>query len=181
MPRLTRKEVLRRFRHHKPKNADEALRNCLVPLTYLSEGAYRRTYQIGNLPLVIKFPYCSDWYEDKPIEERNYALSNGIKHSNTEMRSLRRILRSKGKYVKLHRYMPKVYHFNPATGAVLMHKYRNPNRTTRKFNRMLERIDAEAQAVMKKWVDVDNPGNIGYDEKGRVVILDLGCFEDESC
>jgi hypothetical protein len=43
---LTRKEVIRRFQRQKPKNADEALRKCRVPLTYLAEepsGVFSRS------------------------------------------------------------------------------------------------------------------------------------------
>jgi hypothetical protein len=120
---------------------------------------------------------------DDNEEARQNGIRSGIVHSRVEMRALRRILRSRRKYKSLARYMPKIYHHNSDTGTVLMHKYRKP-KTSPRFEAVCKDIEEKIVAITKdtKWasqdgLDLDNPGNIGRDEKGNLVLLDLGCFE----
>lgn len=176
---LSVKEVVSRFRQKKPKNAEEALVKCEVPLTFLQEGAFRRAYQIGRLPLVVKFPYFTSYCST--IEAQQARLEVGINHSAIEIKARKRVLRSKKRFAPLAKYMPMIYHHNPETGVVLVHKYK-VKPYAKRFSGQCRDIEREVIKAMGdnglEGFDCDNPNNIGLDEKGNLVILDLGCFEE---
>lgn len=177
---LSVKEVVSRFRQKEPKTVEEALVLCQVPLTFIQEGAFRRAYQVGRLPLVVKIPYFTKYQTS--VEAQQSRLEVGINHSAVEVRARKRVLRSKKRFAPLHKYMPMIYHHNPTTGVVLMHKYRMEKNSGRRYEKgcEIERevIKAMGSSQPDEGFDCDNPGNIGRDEKGKWVILDLGCFEE---
>jgi len=182
---MTRKEVIRRLRKHKPKNADDLLR-AGVPLAHISSGAFRHAYKVYNLPLVVKFPYVDEPYEPG-TQDYTRSLQWSITHSFIEMKSLRRVLRSKSKFRKLRRHMPKIYHHHPPTGVILMEEYRRPDNAA--FRRKVSNIREEVARVFNvdpiggsSSIDPGDvqPGNCGVDKRGNVVILDLGLLERRS-
>lgn len=157
-----------RFRQRKPSDVEEALSKCGVTLRHLDSGAFRKTYQVGELPLVVKFP-------------RN---TSGIAHSAIEMRVHKRIKRARKRYKPLLKYMPTIYHHEPVTGVIVMRMY-TPlgwNDTNSEICHGLEEKIANAIKHTKwaaKWGLDCSPTNVGRDAKGKLVLLDLGCFEDQ--
>lgn len=182
---MTIDEVVKSFRRTRPHNVEQALAKTGVSLTYLSEGVFRRAYQIGNLPLVAKFPYFGgDDYSKfrKNNKYRDDEFAAAIHHSNIEMKALKRILRSKKKYKPVQPYMPKVYHCNAKTGVVIQHKYTAlpENKESHKLCANIEKAVVKVLGHWKTYRDFDcHTANVGKDENGNLVILDLGCFEDQ--
>ncbi len=173
----TIKQVVSRFTRYRPANADQAIRWCHVPLQYIKSGAFRHVFQIIGLPLVVKFPYCED---DQLLEDGNPdpdRIAMGVQHSKREMKALERILSSVRKYTYLHKYMPTVYYSNQRTGVIVMHKYTGlPNSS--KSNDISEAIRRDIQDIFATAGDIHSY-NLGKDERGNVVVFDLGCFGED--
>ncbi len=174
---LTTTQVVKRFTRYRPANADQALRWCRMPLQYIKSGAFRHVFQIIGLPLVVKFPYCED---DQLLEDGSPdpdRVSMGVRHSKREMKALERIQCSVRKYTQLHKYMPIVYYSNKRTGVIVMHKYiqlpNAPNSTA-----IAREVAEDICKALPGATDIHSY-NIGKDERGNVVVFDLGCFGED--
>lgn len=142
---------------------------CRVPFEYLDEGSFRRAYQVVGLPLVAKFPY-----KDGPTTK----LRTAIHHTKMEVQAVEQILQER-KFKALRQYMPKIYFFNPKTGTVLMHKYK-PLSETAKSERVCEKLGllVAASGLTAAYGFDLSTYNVGTDEAGKLVIFDLGLFND---
>lgn len=132
----------------------------------IGNGEYRTVYRIIGLPLVVKVP--------------NNTGREGRKHGTAEYRTIKRITRSTKKYVKLQRYMPKVYNFNAKTGVTLMHHYRPVSRTYRyAISGLLNSLVDLVWPYAAKGHECDIHGaNVGMSDENKPVLLDLGYFSD---
>lgn len=168
--KLTIPQVVGRFRYNKPKDIDEALHNCRVPIQYMFSGAFRDVYHIVGLPLIAKFP-----------GGQNGNIPDGVEHSTDEVRWVRRINRST-QYALLREYMPTIYYFDKTNGVVLMHKYDELS-WTKQNKKLCAELEQRMIKDLKFHHDPDSgldpdikPDNMGKDENGKIVIFDLGCF-----
>lgn len=167
---MTLEEVIRAFRKEHPATAEEALVNCFVPLSFVAEGCFRRAYQIGRLPVIVKFPY------------KQNDLESGILHTNLEMGILKRIRRSKRKFAGLHQHMPEVYYSNERTGVVLMRMYKQ-RKYSAPFAKACSALEEKIIAAFKYDSDTSldcHTGNCGFDGKGNLIVYDLGLIDQTS-
>lgn len=167
MSSLSINQVVGRFRRKKPKDVSEALHQCHVPIQYMFSGAYRDVYHIVGTPLVAKFPVELEVSDE-------YCGETGRDHSETEAKWIRRLL--KPKYRSVHKYLPKLYHFDPTNGVILMQKYREVRDTVKNRN-VCDLLGQHLIAELNLAEEPDiKPDNLGLDEDGNMVILDFGCF-----
>lgn len=171
-------KALATIREHAPKTAQE-FRKLGFRLKQIGEGAFRVCYSINALPLVIKIPksYSSSGYRE------------GRSHAIDEYKAWRRINRFK-KYIILKEYMPKIHYFDSKTGITVMQKYQllgegSTNGTEENVRRLLEKLFVYVYGGTSwGWrdygdADLDNPDNVGLDEGGNIVLLDLGLLDEK--
>lgn len=165
------KKIIKYFNDNHPVTKEVVEKSCKVKLTPVSgSGAYRRTYLVDDLPIVIKFP--------------NYS-GGSVKHSRAEIKTITKITKSKRKYLQLKRYMPELLYSNLKTGVIIMKKYK-PYDYTHDHVVIAELI---TQLVNQLWLNLPENtscdsadvcyNNIGADENGNPKLLDLGYFMQE--
>lgn len=153
--------VVRRMNKYHPKTAREFRKMCKIPLKLVGSGSYREAYRVGDLPIVVKFLLdCDD--------------CSSIEHARIEYKMYKRILQSKRKYRLIKQFMPKIHLFDSKTGVSVMKTYRLVKYEKDSKHNELDYL--VQRATGKEYCDVNNSGNLGKDEKGRLKFLDLGCF-----
>lgn len=171
---LTIRGVASRFRQATPSNVEEALIHCRVPFEFIESGAYRHAFRVPGLPLVAKFCHIESQMPDESAES---ALNDSVDHSAVEARTVNKMKRNKKRYAAILPHLPKIYYANVETGTVLMHQYKTAPETKRIDDR-IEEIVTKLQHVYDTDDNFDlNYTNVGIDEDGTIVILDLGMFE----
>jgi hypothetical protein len=100
---VTITKLLKKF---KPATTIEFARLTGYTLDELGEGEFRLVYRIHGTNLVLKFPKAPAY----------------IEHSRVEAQRCYDIMHQK-KWYLLRRYVPKVYHYEPRTGVILMKYY----------------------------------------------------------
>lgn len=165
----TRKRIERiisAFNQYHPKDGIEAEKTCNIVLKPVAEqGAYRDTYFIEGVPLVVKFP-----------------KNNGGTHSHAkaEIKAIRRLRRGKKRYKLLQKYIPETYYENLKTGVIVMRQYK-PLRS--KYDILI--ADVLEKLVSVVWPEHVEDGtdvhgsNIALDDDGHLKIIDLGYFTEE--
>jgi hypothetical protein len=161
-------KIINEIRYNNPKTIKE-LRKLGIRCKLISSGAFRNVYKILTVPLVIKFPNCDE----------------GKEHTLNEVKAVKKINRLR-KYKKLRQFMPEIYHSNSA-GVILMYMYTVLESFTYEYKQVVSGlmfIIIELIYAGEKWdEDFDvHGGNLGFDEVGNVVFVDLGYFmrkEDE--
>jgi hypothetical protein len=156
-------KVINKIRDNNPKTVKELIK-LGIKCKLISSGAFRDVYKILTVPLVIKFPTYDD----------------GKEHTLNEVKAVKKIKRLR-KYKELKRFMPEIYHSNSA-GVILMYEYKPLDGDV---------IISQLMAIIVKLIYQGEPwednfdvhsGNLGLDEDGNVVFIDLGYFmrkEDE--
>lgn len=159
-------KIVEAFNKSNPKDCMEAESACGIELTPVAEqGAYRDTYFIRGVPLVVKFP-------------NNDGGSHS--HARAEIKSIRRLRRGKKKYKLLQKYIPETYYENLKTGVIVMRRYK-PLRS--KYDILI--ADVLEKLVSVVWPEHVSDGtdvhgaNIALDDKGKLKIIDLGYFTEE--
>lgn len=82
------------------------LRAAGLKLKLLGCGAYREAFKVVNCDVVVKFPISK-------------STSQGVKHSQQEMRRIRRLRESN----TLAPFLPEVLYYDKATGVIAMRYY----------------------------------------------------------
>lgn len=160
--RLTVKQIISRCKRRKPATVEEALIRCYLPLQYLFAGSFRDVYHIVGSPLVIKIP------------NNEFGTHDSLNHSRAEVKWVKRL--NGKKYAAFHRYLPRIYYANKK-GVIVMRRYAEMENTkaSRELCRKLE--DDLKNCMNKPDAELDlRTDNMGRDDKGRPVILDLGLF-----
>lgn len=166
---MTEQEVVRQFRGKRPRTVDEMLERCGLTLRFVESGAYRKVYQVANLPLVVKLPRPGGKLEE-----------HARGHAQQEFNAYKRVLRSKTKYKELQRYMPEVLYFNWFGGVTLMRMYDEVPGDAAHRRRMndISREVAVALGEQGDWhesdLGEDKWDNYGLDRDGTLKIIDLG-------
>jgi hypothetical protein len=155
MKKLTKYDITHIIRRYEPKTMKE-FADFGLRIRYVGEGCSREVWQIIGYGLVVKIP------KDGPSAKR---------HAEQEHKAWLRIKRSKKKYKALRPYLPNIYCCTK-NGIILMEKYRQCYETTTTHNIV--------GALVKDLFPTDDGDiyseNMGKDKKGRLVILDFGCF-----
>jgi hypothetical protein len=136
-------------------------------------GEFRKVYRIVGTDLVVKFP-------------RITRSSKNIGHSRVEYKRCYDI-RHQSKWYLLRRYVPKIYHYNPDTGVIIMHYYERVGETPKalrdiKWMQKLLDLVCTHNGLNKdnlNWSEDIEINNIGQDKNGNYKFLDMGFFEVE--
>lgn len=165
---MTEKQVVNQFRRKRPRTVDELLEQCGLSLRFVESGAFRKVYQVDNLPLVVKLPRLGGRLEH-----------NAREHAQQEFRAYERIMRSKTKFTSLQPYMPEVLYFNVLGGVTLMRMY-DEVPGDYKHRRQMNEINHKVLAVLGEDVcheadlGEDKWDNYGLDRDGALKVIDLG-------
>lgn len=158
--------VVLKFVNQQPRNLED-VENMGYTLKPIGDGAYRRVYKVGNLPIVVKVPY--------------HTGGSCRRHSIAEWRAVKRIDKYK-KYVELKPFVPTIYYCDQKTGIMIVHYYKPAPLRFRKavaklFEVYLPKIWPHARKG--KWATVDiHSSNVGIDEDGIPKVIDLGYFSE---
>lgn len=156
--KLTVDEAIRRIKRKRPKNELDIIIRCGLPLRYLSYGKFRIVFEIVGVPLVVKFPL------------HNRKKKANLHHTDAEISNLRKVRRSYRRYDFLQSLVPKVHHYDKASGLVVMDKYRKPrNQDHIPMRRIRDRLESTDKTCGDLFTQ-----NFGVDKDGNLKILDLG-------
>jgi hypothetical protein len=158
-------EIVKLLKIHKPKTV-EATRKLGIKLRFIADGAYRNTYKIKDVPLVMKFP----------------KGRSGRDHSSAEIQTIRTINKKK-MYKPLREFMPTMYYGDARNGIIMMEYYKPlvSIRGGQKYiiGRLMKKCMAQLWPEAKKdYTSMDiHSANIGVNEDNdNVVFIDLGYF-----
>lgn len=161
MRKATIRSVVKTFHTIKPRTPQDTLQECGVSLRYLSSGCFRDVYRVDDLPVVVKYPRGDD-------------AADNIQHAGDEWHGMRRIVANRKRFTLLVDYMPHLYYFDAATGVTLMHEYKPLPPRHHLWSEIQKIDDCVSTTLHRSW---DNHvANLGLDDKGHLVIVDLGCL-----
>jgi hypothetical protein len=149
------------FKTHKPKTIEEVLVTCGGTASFINEGVFRRTFKLGDYPIVAKFP------------KGDGKKSIDIGHTNDEVNTILKIQGSK-KLKELVPYLPEFYYYDKKNGVLLMKEYRLLEHTQNPVYHEQYKYLAERLSKLIDYgeAEVDQFG-IDYDKK-TVICLDFG-------
>lgn len=137
----------------------------------LDHGQFRNVFRILGTPYVLKVPRSS--------------FKVDVDHSVIEINSLR-LLRRKVyhpgtpflRYEPLRPFLPTFYYANRNTGVILTDLYSPVPYGGGKFKNKIKEIHEwlEDNGFAEADLEIDKTDNYGQ-KNGKLVILDLGCFE----
>ena len=169
-------KIVALFEQYKPKSFEQ-VEGLGIKITEIdrSSGAFRDTFRVKGLPIVIKIP--------RGAENDSKGFPSNIAHSNEEMKAYRKIMRVK-KYEKLRDYMPEIYYHNRNTGVIVMKRYERLKYRNKYHIALSDLLDKLSMAV---WSDDEldigcldigcaNCGMESYGDYFKLVVLDLGLF-----
>ena len=145
--------VLSRITKSRPTTPVE-FRAIGIKLRFIDAGVFREVYKISGAPLVVKFPLDND----------------GIQHSVSEMRRIRRL----GRIKELLPHLPKVLYFNGKSGIVVMEYYKalDPEKGVELLGKVIKKLVSRIAKVAMSDIHADN---IRQGKRGEVVVFsDLG-------
>jgi len=146
-------------------------------LKEIGRGCSRIAYSIRGYNLVVKIPF-DGMGEDGTVLSTKTArkyLNSAKRHARQEYKAYRRIAnKNTKKYKVLRPHLPEIYCITK-DGVILMKKYR---RTKIGWaNKQLKYIRRHADFLFPENGGTDIYGeNVGRDEDGTLIILDMGCF-----
>ena len=128
-----------------------------LKLRHIGSGAFRDTYRVGKLPIVIKIPF------------------NEISHARHEARVITKVMKDE-KFKALRPFMPKLYYYDKKTGIIVMEYCR-----TMKYGPTSDAVSKIFSTLVSKlfrkpmYDESDIRGyNIGKNNNGQYKIIDLG-------
>jgi hypothetical protein len=158
--------VIRRLMRHMPKDAQEMLDYCGLPLQHIGCGQFRAAYHVLGTSLIVKVPHKG---RTRKRTEEN------VQHSRDEYTVWKRMRASIRKFKALKRYMPELVYYNSLTGIIVVRKY-DKLPYSKEHNALIRELELTVTSVMKtKEADI-HYGNLGRDEDGNVKIIDMGLF-----
>lgn len=171
MKQVELEAVKKVLKNMKPTSGTELLKDCGFTLRMVSYGAFRDVYEIVGTPYVVKIPI----HDSQPV----YA---GRDHSETEYAEWKRAMRLQS-YKSIRHYLPVIHYFERSTGLLLIDKYTQLENDDTRFDFQIKQISKwlKNKGYGSPDVGTSKRENYGIDSKGRLRILDLGCFvmEDE--
>ena len=168
------KDIVAMFKKHNPLTVRQVEKHAGMKLEELGSGEFRKAFRIVGTDLVVKFPLATD----------------DIEHSRVEYQRCHDIMRQP-KWYLLRKYIPKVYHFNPNTGVLIMHYYEPVIEATPKIMRDITWIQKLVDMVCRdngivgfgeeelNWVTDIGLDNLGVTPDGNYKFIDMGFFEVE--
>ena len=159
---MTIREVCFLLTENNPKTIAE-IKKLGILLKKLGSGAYRNTYKVIGLPIVLKIP------NDTPAARR---------HSEEEIKVVKKIKRLR-KYRILRKYMPYIHFYNPKTRIIGMQYYDTKSNkykdgTASILSDLIEEVWSDAS---RSSADIHRE-NIALDKEGQIKIIDLGYFTE---
>ncbi len=149
--------IIQKFR---PTTLDDFM-DFGLKLIKRGEGCSRIAYKIRGYDLIVKIP-CKD--------------KSAKRHALNEYKAYKRITnKSTKKYKKLRQYAPKIYCCSE-DGVILMKLYTTCGWKKKDYKR------TTVARNLAGYLFPENDGtdaygdNMGTDEKGKIVFLDMGCF-----
>lgn len=167
--------VIKRLVENKPKDILE-IRRLGIHTRYIEEGAFRTTYKVRGIPLVLKVPMC----DCNPRTEECSRECECVTHSRNEYKTYNKI-KSDKKYRALRGFMPKIYYYDDATGIIAMRYYKVLKNTVANIA-ICDLLNQFFRQTLIIGEDVDiRPANVGADEEDYsdstfYRIIDLGCI-----
>lgn len=149
---------------HRPRSPKD-LQQLGYHLRYLGCGCFRQTFLVKEVGVVIKFPMMTN-------------LRENIWHSRYEAKTLKRI-NTQHKFTALRRYMPTVHLYDPRTGVLIVQNYKRCRYSdaSRQFSTIIEGMVTDLFPNLRYELDL-GAGNLGRNEVGQFVVLDLGIIEE---
>lgn len=174
MDPITTEIVVDRIIHNYPRNADDLLEECQLPLLFLGSGSYRNTYHILGTNLVVKVPRQVSVEVGEEVLEPSHE--ENVAHAREEVRAIRKVKRDKN-LKALRPYMPTLHHHDRRTGLVVMDRYDHVDEAVYDArSEEFEKIFDLARTVTGV-LDCDlNQYNMGLDVEGNIKLIDLGCL-----
>ncbi len=157
--KLTTYDISYILKHYRPKTLEE-FKEFGLTLLSCGKGCSRDVYKLRGYNLVVKIPN---------------GLVSSIRHSAQEMKAYH-LIRTRKKYRELRKYLPKI-HQSTKDGVILMDYYKKCD-YGEKDSKEIRRIRQISDYLFPKNENgTDMYGeNLGRDAKGRLHILDFGCF-----
>lgn len=158
--------VIKRLKRYQPTTAQEILDKCELPLQYVGGGAFRDVYHVIGTSVVIKVPRKTD---------KEHRTEKRIQHSRDEFSIWTRMKNSKRKFRAFAKYLPELIYYNSHTGIIVMRKYEKVryNKVNNSFANELEEMITKVMGTCD--ADIHN-GNLGFDKRGNIKIIDMGLF-----
>ncbi len=149
----------------RPRTAEDLQPRYRV--SYLDSGAFRQTFEILGLGLVIKFPGFLN-----PRRDNLY-------HAQCEARVVR-CMKHNPKLVTLKRYAPMILHHDRGRGVTIMPKYRKVkySQAFKGFRDTFEDMLVDLIPSMRYIFD-GGVCNFGCDERGHYILLDAGLLGEK--
>lgn len=144
---------------------------CGLPLEWLGDGGYREVYRIVGTPYVIKFP-LTEW---TGLSSKVDWLKRHRIHSQYEMNALMR-MRTRRRWQFIRPYLPETLWMDWETGVVVMRYYTSVPSTPSQRKDVRELNDL-VKNFAKGNTDIKCK-NCGFDENGRLKLIDLGWIEE---
>lgn len=169
--RLGLNEIIRRLRQNQPTTVEELLVDCHLPISFAGYGAFRDAWEIYSTAYVIKLPIR---------DGGEWGQESNIIHTTAEINAYNRIMKSI-RYRPLRQWMPIFHYTNKPTGLILTEYYKQIPDKKGKFDEEINQIEK----LCKRWgfrgdndadLCIKKRENFGVDKKGKLRILDLGCF-----
>jgi len=154
-PRI--RSLVKKLKKIHPTSAAD-LRRGKIKFRFLDEGCYRKVYSILGTGTVIKFPFAA---------KKEY-LSDSIAHALREMMAFSKVRKRR----KFRKHLPKIYYQDLLNGVMLMKEYRRGGTDDWKEKALIRRFRNSFRSPCGDlgWY------NMGRDEKGTNIFLDLGLF-----
>ena len=168
-PARTIRTAIRRIKQFKP-TTEGGFMSAGVPLgSLLGSGAFRVSFKVADLPLVVKFPLCDG------LLSKNPDYHEGKWHTTTEVKRIERL----SKFPFMRKYLPKIYYHDRKSGVLVMHWYDEFNDD---FIRYCSLGNMAADLMYRltgvKTIDIHGgntrTSNRLEDEKGRTILIDIG-------
>ncbi len=166
---LGKDKIISKLRKIKPEYVDELLIKCEFPIEFVSYGSFRIVWRVISTQYVIKMPL-----------EGDYGYESGLIHSGAEINAYNRIMKVE-RYRPLRKWMPEFFYTDKPRGLILTGYYRQIVDKKGKYDLEINEIEKLCQRWgFKDDRDADlciaKRDNFGVDSKGKLRILDLGCF-----
>lgn len=156
---MTLKKIISRMKQYRPQFADEFEQMIGPTLNEIGSGCFREVFHIEGTNVVIKFP----------MQEDNTRWS--INHSRREIRRIKQIARNE-KYRHVRRYVPKTYYYDYQNGVLIMQRLLDL-KISKEVCKPITDMFKDTFFCISDQPDVY--GNVGYDGRGQIKLLDWGC------